>query len=73
MKEAFELCPLDGRYSDIKELMSPYFSEYAYFQKRVFVEIEWLLYLIDTKVVNYKGDISKIKEISSKYDMNSYL
>ena len=72
-KEAFELCPLDGRYSDIKELMSPYFSEYAYFQKRVFVEIEWLLYLIDTKVVNYKGDISKIKEISSKYDMNSYL
>ena len=53
--------------------MSPYFSEYAYFQKRVFVEIEWLLYLIDTKVVNYKGDISKIKEISSKYDMNSYL
>ena len=73
MKVAFELCPLDGRYSDIKELMSPYFSEYAYFQKRVFVEIEWLLYLIDTKVVNYKGDISKIKEISSKYDMNSYL
>lgn len=73
MKEAFELCPLDGRYSDIKELMSPYFSEYAYFQKRVFVEIEWLLYLIDTKVVNYKGDISKIKEISSKYDMNTYL
>lgn len=73
MKEAFELCPLDGRYSDIKELMSPYFSEYAYFQKRVFVEIEWLLYLIDTKVVNYKGDISKIKEIFSKYDMNSYL
>lgn len=73
MKEAFELCPLDGRYSDIKELMSPYFSEYAYFQKRVFVEIEWLLYLIDTKVVNYKDDISKIKEISSKYDMNSYL
>ncbi len=73
MNNAYELCPLDGRYSDIKELMSPYFSEYAYFQKRVFVEVEWLLYLIDTNTINYKGDITKIKEISSKYDINSYL
>ena len=72
MNDAFELCPLDGRYNDIKELMSPYFSEYAYFQKRVFVEVEWLLYLIETKVINYKGDITKIKEISSNFDINSY-
>lgn len=72
MNDAFELCPLDGRYNDIKELMSPYFSEYAYFQKRVFVEVEWLLYLIETKVINYKGDTTKIKEISSNFDINSY-
>ena len=73
INEAFELCPLDGRYKDIKELVSPYFAEYTYFQKRVFVEIQWLLYLIKTDVVNYKGDIFKIEEISSKYDLNSYL
>lgn len=73
INEAFELCPLDGRYKDIKELVSPYFAEYAYFQKRVFVEIQWLLYLIKTDVVNYKGDVFKIEEISSKYDLNSYL
>lgn len=73
INEAFELCPLDGRYKDIKELVSPYFAEYSYFQKRVFVEIQWLLYLIKTDVVNYKGDVFKIEEISSKYDLNSYL
>lgn len=73
INEAFELCPLDGRYKDIKELVSPYFAEYTYFQKRVFVEIQWLLYLIKTDVVNYKGDVFKIEEISSKYDLNSYL
>ncbi len=73
INEAFELCPLDGRYKDIKELVSPYFAEYTYFQKRVFVEIQWLLYLIKTDVVNYKGNAFKIEEISSKYDLNSYL
>lgn len=73
INEAFELCPLDGRYKDIKELVSPYFAEYTYFQKRVFVEIQWLLYLIKTDVVNYKSDVFKIEEISSKYDLNSYL
>ena len=73
INEAFELCPLDGRYKDIKELVSPYFAEYTYFQKRVFVEIQWLLYLIKTDVVNYKGNVFKIEEISSKYDLNSYL
>lgn len=73
INEAFELCPLDGRYKDIKELVSPYFAEYAYFRKRVFVEIEWLLYLIKTDVVNYHGNVNKILEISNRYDMNSYL
>ena len=42
--EAFALCPLDGRYSKIRDMCSPYFSEYALVQYRVYVEIEWLKY-----------------------------
>ena len=45
--KAKELSPLDGRYADIKELLSPFFSEYAYVKYRVFVEIKWLIYLIE--------------------------
>ena len=49
--KAFELCPLDGRYSDIKEMLSPYFSEYAYIKYRVLVEVKWLIYLINKGIV----------------------
>ncbi len=71
---AMEICPLDGRYSDIKEIISPYFSEYAYMKYRVLVEINWLTYLISKKIFfEKKENIPKILSISKKYNMDSYL
>ena len=71
--KAFELCPLDGRYSDIKEMLSPYFSEYAYIKYRVLVEVKWLIYLINKGIVeNTNESMSLIEEIYLKFDINSY-
>ena len=74
MKEelkAFELCPLDGRYSDIKDLLSTYFSEYSYIKYRVIVEIKWLLYLIDKKLVSvFDLDPKRIEDIYQEFDIN---
>lgn len=71
--KAFELCPLDGRYSDIKDLVSNYYSEYAYVKYRVFVEIKWLLHLIENKIITFNGDKTLILDIYEKFDINSYL
>ncbi len=70
--DALELCPLDGRYKDIKNKLSPYFSEYAYFKNRVFVEIKWLIYLINNKLIKYKNKITLIETISDNFNMSSY-
>lgn len=45
--ESLTLCPLDGRYSTIKDTLGYYFSEYALVKYRVFVEIQWLKFLIE--------------------------
>lgn len=39
------LCPLDGRYAEIAERLDPYFSEYALVEHRVWVEVQWLMFL----------------------------
>ena len=70
MESAYELCPLDGRYIDIKELLSPFFSEYSYVKYRVFVEIQWLSYLIDNDFLS--GDKNRVEEIYNKFDINSF-
>ena len=69
---SLELCPLDGRYSDIKDLLSPYFSEYAYVKYRVLVEIKWLLYLIKKDIIDFKGSTKDIINIYNDFDMNSF-
>jgi len=70
MKEAFELCPLDGRYFDIKDELSSFFSEYAYMKYRIFVEIKWLIYLIEKKFIT--GDTLKVFSIFETFNINSY-
>ena len=51
--ECFTLSPLDGRYAGIKDALSEYFSEYALVKYRVFVEIQWLKFLIE----NVESDV----------------
>lgn len=72
IEDGLELCPLDGRYSFIKKELSSYFSEYAYMKYRVYVEIKWLIYLVNNKLINYK-DISLIENIYKNYNDKFYL
>ncbi len=53
------LSPLDGRYFGIREMLSPYFSEYALIKNRVKVEVYWLVFLLEN-----------ISEIKDKYQIN---
>lgn len=54
MNELLSLSPIDGRYlNKTKELIDS-FSEYALIKKRVNIEIKWLLYLIDKKIIDEK-------------------
>ena len=54
--ECFTLSPLDGRYAGIKDALGEYFSEYALVKYRVFVEIQWLKFLIE----NVESDVLSI-------------
>ncbi len=71
--KAMELCPLDGRYADIKDLLSPYFSEYAYVRYRTIVEVRWLSYLIKEGIVTgTKKDIQNILDIGNNFNIDSF-
>lgn len=70
--KGLELCVLDGRYFDIKELLQDYFSEYAYMKYRVYVEIKWLIYLIDNKFIKVSSR-KKILDIYNNFNEESYL
>lgn len=72
LNEYLDLCPLDSRYKDIKEILAPYFSEYAYMKYRVFVEIKWLLYLIDNKIIENIVDKTKLESIIINFNEKSF-
>jgi len=65
------ISPIDGRYRNITENISEYFSEYAYIKYRVFVEIDWLNYLLHMKEITGKiHDYTSIfNEIKNKFDV----
>ena len=55
------ISPIDGRYRNITENISEYFSEYAFIKYRVFVELDWLNYLLHMKeIYNENKDYSSI-------------
>ncbi len=65
--ESMTLCPIDGRYAGIKDALAPYFSEYALVKYRVFVEIQWLKFLIgniDNDILK-RFDQSKMNQIEA--------
>jgi len=57
--ECFTLSPLDGRYAGIKDALGEYFSEYALVKYRVFVEIQWLKFLIENVESNVLSKFDK--------------
>ena len=75
--ECLTLCPLDGRYSGIKDALGEYFSEYALVKYRVLVEIQWLKFLIENVESDILAkfdvkDIDKLTAISSEFNYDSF-
>ncbi len=65
------ISPIDGRYRNITKNISEYFSEYAFIKYRVFVELDWLNYLLHIKEI-YSGneDYSfMLEEIKNKFNI----
>lgn len=71
------ICPLDGRYSAVKDALAEYFSEYALVKYRVFVEIQWLKFLIENVESDIlakfdKANIGQIEAISKDFNYDSF-
>lgn len=74
------ISPLNGRYYKVGEQLEDYFSEYALVKNRVFVEIEWLKFLLNSKKIELKNIAEEerksffilINEIISKFDINNF-
>ena len=73
------ISPIDGRYSlQINEEINNINSEYGLIKKRLFVEIEWLLFLASLPSIKNKFSINKteknfIKNIYSKFSTKDAL
>ena len=73
------ISPIDGRYSSqINEEINNINSEYGLIKKRLFVEIEWLLYLASLPGIKNKFSINKteknfIKNIYNKFSTKDAL
>ena len=75
--ECLTLCPLDGRYSGVKDVLGEYFSEYALVKYRVFVEIQWLKFLIENVESDILAkfdvkDMDKLTAIASEFNYDSF-
>ena len=75
--ESMTICPLDGRYSAVKDALAEYFSEYALVKYRVFVEIQWLKFLLenvenDSLAKFDKANMDKIEAISKDFNYDSF-
>ena len=63
MNELLNISPIDGRYHEKTKELSDYFSEYALIKYRTIVEIKWLLYLLDKKIIDESINKDEEKEI----------
>jgi len=58
------ISPLDGRYATKLGDLEQYFSEFALIKNRVLVEINWLIFMSQTKSLSFVPTLSKNKETS---------
>ena len=65
MNELLNISPIDGRYHEKTKELSEYFSEYALIKYRTIVEIKWLLFLLDKKIIDEKINKNEEKDILS--------
>lgn len=72
----YAISPIDGRYSVQSENLRNYFSEAALFKFRTWVEIQYLLELISSKVLTYQlsGDeINYLEGLYNDFSLNDAL
>ncbi len=65
MNNLLNISPIDGRYHEKTEELSPFFSEYALIKYRTIIEIKWLLYLLNKKIINEKINQKEKKELEN--------
>lgn len=75
--ESMTICPLDGRYSGVKDALAEYFSEYGLVKYRVHVEIQWLKFMLENLESEIlakfdKADMGKIEAIAKDFDVNAF-
>lgn len=64
------ISPIDGRYRNITDKISEYFSEYAYIKHRIIVEVEWFKYILNTKnIIEYSGDFKELEKIVKSFNL----
>lgn len=65
--DLLSISPLDGRYSRVCEDISEIFSEYNLIKKRVYVEVQWFIFL--SNLTNIK-ELPKITTKDTKFILN---
>lgn len=66
------ISPIDGRYHEKTKELNDYFSEFALIKYRVIVEIKWLIFLSNEKIIKYKlnkKDKDDLNNIIDKFNV----
>ncbi len=74
-QKLFNISPLDGRYASKLSFFKDFFSEFALFKKRIFVEIEYLKRLSSFGAIRKlsQKEIDVLDQIVSNFDLNDAL
>lgn len=66
----FAISPVDGRYRNITEGISKYYSEYAYIKYRVMIEVKWLQCILkNKKIVGVEDNLEILDDIYNSFDV----
>jgi adenylosuccinate lyase len=65
------ISPIDGRYRKQVQFLEEYFSEYALMKYRVFVEVEYFIFLADKKFFKITSGVKNyMRKVASDFDLN---
>ncbi len=65
------LSPIDGRYRKQTEILSGVFSEFALIRKRVFVEVEYLIFLSEKKFFPLSPSLKKkLRDLTQRFNID---
>ncbi len=66
------ISPIDGRYCNYTNVLENYFSEYAYLKYRFNIEIDWLSYLMQLKmIINTEKAKIELNNIKKSFSLDS--